>query len=154
MDEAFRVEVRNLKKLPDIVTTQDAIILHRLMTEVLQARSFKINWMLEATYHDDGSPLIVFVEQHLQQVDKDKESRTSAFMATSGAFQNALVDIRGRVQVFRFTYQMPQPGELEEYEDGMGDIRQRRAQPRLITNPVSLDDLPERGATYILRIQE
>jgi len=150
MDEVLRRGINALIKLPWMVTTPEAIEIHRAMAEILKARSFRINWILDEIYYDDGSPLLVSVIAHLTKISENKELAIEASMLTSGAFKAALDDPLDRIFIYQISYQMPAPGEMEEDEDGAV----YPAQPKLIRTRFSLDEIPTHGATYALRIKE
>lgn len=138
MDEVLRRGIRALMQLPEMVSTAEAIEIHRLMAEVLKARSFRINWIIDEIYYDDGSPLSVAVDLHLQKIWNNRETNIHAEMMTDGAFRLALQD-KNRVEVFQITYQA---------------VGIYPAQPRMITTLFSLSDAPMPGANYTLRIRE
>jgi len=145
MDEILRRGIHALMKLPWMVSTTEAIEIHRLMAEVLQARSFQINWIIYAVYYDDGSPLMTSVMKHLIKISENRETATQALTLTSGALTAALDNPLDRVNIYQITYR-----EMEENDEG--DLY--HAQPRLIRTRFSLDEMPIPGATYSLRIRE
>ena len=147
MDEVLRRGINALIKLPWMVATADALEIHRLMAEVLRARSFRINWVIDEVYYDNGSSILVAVQQHLQTISKNRGATLTAEMITGGHFSEGLTN-PNIVKIFKVEYQIPEPEEMEENDEG--EIYP--AQPRLIRTPVSPTDLPAAGATYVLLI--
>lgn len=139
MDEASRRGIRMLMKYPWMVTTTEAIEIHRLMAEVLKSRSFRINWLIDEVYYDDGQPLITSVIKHLRKISEDRETAAHAMSFTSGAFKDALDDPWGQVVIFQTTYLPPTP---------------EARSPVLRLTSFELADMPIPGATYGLRIRD